>query len=87
MAERSKSQRDFFQSAVAAEVRAKLLEMSSDDRFQTSPSYSANTAAYPDNLIPFVDKHMNYLGAHPGVNPTQYIANLKLVTRLNTKLA
>ena len=59
--------------------------MARDNVYNTGSSYSANSIQYPDNLIPFVDKHVNYLNAHPGLDPSQYIANLRLITRIKLK--
>jgi hypothetical protein len=63
----------------AAEV---LYSMMLDDKYMTKPSFSANSAKYPDNLIPFNDKHLAYLEDHPATNPVHYLANLKLMTRI-----
>jgi hypothetical protein len=72
----------FFESEEGIAVRDKLQRMASDSAFNTSSSYSANAEAYPSNVISFTDKHMNYLNAHPAVDPQQYLANLRLMTRL-----
>jgi len=56
--------------------------MTGDSSYNTAPSYSNDTALYPDNLIPFVDKHMNYLVNHPALEASQYLANVRLVTRV-----
>ena len=77
-----KKKTDFFETEDGVEVVRILKQMSLDDTYNTRSSYSANTEVYPDNLIPFVQKHVDYLRAHPAVNPRQYIANLRLRTRL-----
>jgi hypothetical protein len=59
-----------------------LKNMAANESFNTSSSYSANTELYPDHQIPFVDKHMCYLRDHPETNPTQYLANLRLMSRI-----
>ena len=64
----------------AASVKSTLILMMQDSNYNTEPSYSANTAAYPNNLIPFVDKHMNYLQAHPATDPSSYVRNLQLMS-------
>ena len=56
--------------------------MSANDAFKTEASYSANAIVYPDNLIPFVDKHMNYLKQHQNINPEHYLSNLRLMTKI-----
>lgn len=63
-------------------VKECLVRMTNDPLFSTKASYSANRERYPNNLIPFVDKHMNYLTTHPGTDPQHYMANLRLITRL-----
>jgi hypothetical protein len=71
----------FWESPAGVQVKDSLKEMAEDERYNTNPSYSANTDAHPDNLISFVDKHMNYLSSHPSTNPEHYLANLRLMTR------
>lgn len=73
---------NFIDSDEGQATRQQLLDMVADDAYMTDSSYSANGALYPDNLIPFVDKHMEYLRSHPTTNPQQYLSNLRLVTRL-----
>jgi hypothetical protein len=63
-------------------ILEKLKRMALDMDFNTGSSYSSNVDKYPDSLIPFVDKHMNYLNAHPNIDPQQYIANLRLMSRV-----
>ena len=63
-------------------IRETLELMVQDASYNTKPSFSANTERYPDNLIPFIDKHLDYLMTHKSVNPQQYISNLRLMTRL-----
>lgn len=72
---------NFYESLDGREVRRKLTAMSQDPAFNTTGGYSANSELYPDNVISFVDKHMSYLNAHPGVDPDHYVANLRLMTR------
>lgn len=72
----------FLESVEGAEIADNLKLMTTDERYNTEPSYSANTDAYPNNLIPFVDKHMAYLSTHPSTNPEHYLANLRLMTRI-----
>ena len=77
-----KKRPNFYESDEAAGVEQILKAMQSDVRYSTDSSYSANTEKHPDNSINFVDKHMEYLHTHPGVDPTHYIANLRLITKL-----
>lgn len=71
----------FFETEEGLEIRQVLIKMAADPAFNTLASYSANTETYPDNQIPFVNKHMNYLRTHPATDPRHYIANLRLMTR------
>lgn len=64
-----------------ADTRALLLAMVEDGGFNTTGSYSANSTLYPDNVIPFVDKHIQYLSTHT-LNPHQYLSNLRLMTKI-----
>lgn len=72
----------FYESAEGLEIQRTLQRMAQDVAFNTESSYSANGEKYPDNLMPFVDKHMAYLNTHPSIDPQQYLANLRLMTRL-----
>ncbi len=66
-------------------VREKLIELERDPSLNTRPSsYSANSAVYPDGQIPFVEKHIAYLMAHPKLDHDQYIANLRLMLKTRT---
>ncbi len=73
---------DFFESEEGAVIVRTLELMAKDATYNTTSSYSANSVLYPDNLIPFVDKHLNYLRTHPTTNPHYYVANLRLMTRI-----
>lgn len=72
---------DFFDTDEGLVLKAKLVAIQTSDHYQTSASYSPNSAVYADNLIPFVDKHVNYLLKHPQLDPEHYIANLQILTR------
>lgn len=73
---------DFFQTEEGIEFQKALKEMAKDVTFSTGPTFSANSELYPDKLIPFVNKHMEYLRNHPSVDPQHYLANLRLMTRV-----
>lgn len=72
----------FYDSEEGLQIKEILQTMSHDRLYNTESSYSADTSSYPDNVIPFVDKHMAYLNTHPSIDPNQYIANLRLMTRI-----
>jgi hypothetical protein len=76
-----KTRHNYNDTEEGKEVRLKLERMAEDSQFNTTASYSSNTGLYSDNLIPFVDKHMNYLMSHPRVEADKYLANVKLITR------
>ncbi len=76
-----KSRTHYLETEEGINILEALEQMVADPRYNTAPTYSANSTQYPDNLIPFVDKHMNYLTTHPKVDAEMYIANLKLMTR------
>jgi hypothetical protein len=82
MATINKKRRDFLASAEGQEIKRRLQYMAADSAYNTESSYSTNSSEYPDNLIPFVDKHMNYLNAHPKLDADQYLANIQLMTRV-----
>jgi hypothetical protein len=73
---------NFFDSEEGIRIKQVLVHMAKDSKYNTDSSYSANSMQYSDNLIPFVDKHVNYLNAHPNLDPQHYLANLRLITRI-----
>jgi hypothetical protein len=73
---------DFLDSEEGKSIKRSLLDMIADKKYNTPSSYSTNINDYPDNLIPFLDKHINCLNTHPQLDANKYIANLKLMTRL-----
>lgn len=77
-----KKRSDFLDSEEGRDIKQKLQRMAVDGSYNTASSYSSNSIQYPDNLISFVDKHMNYLNNHPKVEADKYIANLQLMTRV-----
>jgi hypothetical protein len=77
----SQRKTDFFDTEEGIKIIEKLRIMALDQDFNTDSSYSANSVLYPDNQIPFVEKHMRYLITHPAMDPDHYLANLRLMTR------
>ncbi|MET1033219.1 MAG: hypothetical protein ABWX94_01850 [Candidatus Saccharimonadales bacterium] len=73
---------NFYASDEGVEIKQTLQHMESDVSYNTVSSYSANAVRYLDNIIPFVDKHMEYLNVHPATDARQYISNLRLKTRI-----
>lgn len=73
---------NLFDTEEGAEIEKALRTMAADKAFSTKASYSTNSDAYPNNSMPFVDKHMSYLSAHPSVDPEHYLANLRLITKI-----
>lgn len=77
-----KSRVDFVNTDAGKDIKRRLERMVTDGQYNTESGYSANSTLYPDNLQPFVDKHISYLTSHTKVDPEQYLANIKLLTRL-----
>ena len=77
----AKKKINLYESEEGAVVQASLRKMAADDGYSTLASYSANGEAHPDHVVSFVEKHMTYLNTHPSVDPTQYLANLRLMTK------
>ncbi|MBA2279494.1 hypothetical protein H0V99_03605 [Candidatus Saccharibacteria bacterium] len=73
---------NFYLSEEGIQIQEILRTMALDEKYNTVSSYSANTESYPDNLIPFVNKHMDYLNAHPTTDPQHYLSNLRLMCRI-----
>ena len=77
-----KKKPNFFSSEEGLLAWQALEDMVGNDLYHTEPSYSANAMLYPDNLIPFIDKHMVYMRDHPNIDPQLYLSNLRLMTRV-----
>lgn len=77
-----KKRPDFFLSEEGDAFKQALRDMAHDLQFITEPGYSANTELYPDNAIPFVEKHVEYIKTHPTIDPSHYLSNLRLMTRV-----
>ena len=71
--------KDFLLSPEGLEARANLMAMESDENYKTISSYSPSSE---NGVLTFIDKHMNYLSLHSGVNAAQYVSNLQLITRV-----
>ena len=67
---------------VWGKIADKLSLLVGNSSYNTTSTYTSNAEKYPDNILPFVDKHIDYLHKHPNINPEQYIANLKMKTRV-----
>jgi hypothetical protein len=77
-----KKRSDFLESEEAIDARKKLEQMASSSLYNTASSFTTNGIEYTDNLMPFCDKHMNYLNNHPSLDVSTYLANLRLMTRI-----
>lgn len=77
-----KRRNDFISSERGVEAIELLKTMVLDTSYNTEPSYSTNTELYPDNLMPFFDKHLEFLSNHSEINPLLYLSNLRLMTRI-----
>jgi hypothetical protein len=73
--------KDFLTSEEGVAAHADLLEMENDKNYNTVSSYSPSSE---NGVLLFIDKHMNYLSTHSGVNVAQYVSNLKLITKIRT---
>ncbi len=81
MAQSIKRRTDFLESQAGIEAREILEQMVSDSSYNTASTYSSNADLYPDNLMPFIDKHMDYMCTHTELNPRLYLSNLRLMSR------
>ena len=66
----------------ATDVTEELRMLLEDKSYRTMPGYSIDTEHYPDNIVPFVDEHLNYLKKHPQVDPEHYLSNLRLMLKI-----
>lgn len=77
-----KRRNDFINSDAGIEVIGLLEMMITDTSYNTEPSYTSNLELYPDNRMPFLDKHINFLCSHPEINPQLYLSNLRLMSKV-----
>lgn len=63
-------------------IEDELRRMERSEAFNTEASYSANVVVYANHQMPFKDKHLTYLNSNPQVDPQQYLANLRLMTKI-----
>lgn len=75
---KSLSAQRFLDSKEADEIRETLKAMMADPEFNTKSMYSPTAGG--DVL--FVDKHIEYLSQHTGLNVAHYLSNLRLMTRV-----
>lgn len=73
--------KDFLTSGLAIEIRQELEAMVADATYHTNNSYSPSDDG--DGVVTFVDKHYTYLSTHPKSKPGEYMANLRLMTRVS----
>ncbi len=64
-----------------AEVLAVLQSMEQDASYNTETRYAADSVKYPTHRITFSERHMEHLKKFPNIDPDQYVANLKMMTR------
>ena len=76
----AKNRNDFTETEEGKAIIERLKQLAESSTYNTIATYSSDAVSYPDNLIPFVDKHVNYLIKHPSVDVNQYLANIKLMT-------
>jgi hypothetical protein len=78
----NRKQTDFIASDEGQRIRQELSDMLTNQGYTTESTYNTNSDLYPDNKIPFVEKHMHYIATHPSVDPNHYLANLRLITKV-----
>lgn len=65
------------------EIVAALHHMEINPYLVTKAVYRGDAEQWPGNKMSFVEYHMEYLRIHPNLDPTQYLANLRLMLRKN----
>lgn len=73
----SMTRNDFLNSEAAVKLREELLEMTKSPLYNTKvPALVLSDAAY------FIEKHMKYMSNHLRMDHTQYVQNLRLMTKI-----
>ena len=63
------------------EVIFELKKLQDDPTMTTKSIYSPLANEYPENQLPFVEVHMNYLRKNKGTDPAQYLSNLRIMIK------
>lgn len=72
---------EFLKSQEGVDTYNELIKMVEDAAYNTASSYSPSSE---DGNLLFIDKHMGYLCTHSGVNASQYMSNLRLITKVRS---
>ncbi len=67
----------FLQSEEGKRLYDELAQMVESEEYNTRTIYSASEGGSKT----FIDKHMKYMSMYPNLDRTQYVSNLKLMTR------
>jgi len=73
---RTPAQKKFYGSDQCQLARESLQRLADDDNYTTTAGYLHGSDQ------PFVERHLDYLSTHPGVNVEGYLSNLRLMTRV-----
>lgn len=60
------------------EIIQALKKMERDVSLVTEAAFTINSAIWPDNQMPFVEYHLQYLRTHKLTQPAGYLSNLRL---------
>ncbi len=63
------------------EITLKLKELENDPSMSTKDAYSPAATDWPDNRMPFVERHLAYLKSHKLVDAEGYLSNLALIIK------
>lgn len=77
-----KTRANFANTDEGREIRRELQEIADSNMYNTPSVYSPDSARYPDNRMPFVDKQMNYLIKYPQLDARLYMSDIKNTTKL-----
>lgn len=63
-----------------AEISEILKAMESNAGLNTKRGFA--DALFPDEIVSFTEKHLEYLRRHPKVDPRHYLANLRTMIKI-----
>lgn len=69
--------RTFLASDDAVVITKELQDMVENPMYNTRSFYTPTQ----DENLSFIDKHIKYLSEHPKLKPSEYLANLRLMTK------
>jgi len=73
----AQTRQQFLLSDGGVHAKSELQRMTKSTTYNTPVAYDVSVG----RELTFADRHINYLTKHPYINPTTYLANLRVMTK------